>query len=273
MANLEMPLWPEDWEEGPGTLSAAPATPENVPPANGDKSGGILDGWQPADWSLADSGLHAVMDPDTMASIDLGSEGGSGGGPGSSGTITAHTVEAPELQIQALTPGDIDARLPDISASQGPDHRFYSASRGVVTDAGWENPQNHNQGYGYRVRVRGDDGLLFTYGHTDPDLAQVHVGDKVTTGQYLGSYGDPTDGRSSGPHTHFEVRDPSHPLQSDYDAYVKNSRAMGAIVNPTSYIDTVMPGGQISSMYGNRMMNGRPDFHPGIDLNRLPGKR
>jgi len=205
----------------------------------------------PAGWLDAPSGISPVV-PKSRSAAD---------------PIEAQGI----LGTPAIRPEDIDGKLPDIGA--GPNRDYYSAAGGTVTDAGWENPRDHHQGYGYRIRVRGDDGLLFTYGHTDPNSAQVQVGDKVTTGQHLGSYGEPTNGRSTGPHTHFEVRDPSQPLQSDYDGFIKNSRAMGALINPTPYAGTIMPGGDISSKYGKRTIGGRQEFHPGIDLRRLRGRQ
>lgn len=271
----KLPRRPQEWNDEPAGVPAfAPNRSDDVPSANAGR-GGFLSGWQPPSWSLADSGIHAVLGPETIADIDFreSDENEESGGQSRAGPAVSRAVVANGPAPPVIRPGDINARLPEIDAAQGPDHRYYSAAGGTVTDAGWENPKDYRQGYGYRIRVRGDDGLLFTYGHTDPDSAQAHAGDKVTAGQYLGSYGDPTNGRSTGPHTHFEVRDPSHPLQSEYDAYIRNSRAMGAMVNPAPYIDTVMPGGHISSKYGKRTIDGRQEFHPGIDLNRLPGRR
>jgi murein DD-endopeptidase MepM/ murein hydrolase activator NlpD len=131
---------------------------------------------------------------------------------------------------------------------------------------GWENPQYQNQGYGFRIRIQGDDGQTYTYGHTDPASAQVKVGDRVTQGQYLGDYADPTNGRSTGPHTHLEVRDPSRPMQQEYSDKIKNSRGLGAVIDPRAYVPTVMPHGRISGKFGNRILNGKPEFHPGVDI-------
>jgi murein DD-endopeptidase MepM/ murein hydrolase activator NlpD len=140
----------------------------------------------------------------------------------------------------------------------------------MIAVVGWENPLDHGQGYGFRIRVQGDDGQTYTYGHTDPASSQVQVGDRVTQGQYLGDYGDPTNGRSDGPHTHLEVRDPSLPLQREYKNYIRNSRSMGALVKPDRYIGTVMPGARISSPFGTRTLNGKVEFHPGVDI-EAPG--
>ena len=147
-----------------------------------------------------------------------------------------------------------------------PDRRFYSASNGTVAVVGWENPLDHGQGYGFRIRIQGDDGQTYTYGHTDPASPKVQAGDRVTQGQYLGDYADPTNGHSTGSHTHFEVRDPSQPLQPDLLPKIKHSRNQGAVVDPSSYIGIVKPNARIKSPFGDRTIDGKSEYHPGIDL-------
>ena len=208
-----------------------------------------------------------ILDPEDIASIDL-SGGQDGGQSEESAPPGSRLINIPKLGPFVLHPEDVAASLPHIDTGPVHDRRYYSASAGIVTDAGWENPHNQNQGYGYWVRVRGDNGMLFTYGHTDPGSVQVRVGDKVTAGQNLGSYGDPTNGRSRGPHTHFEVRDPSQPLQPEYDADIKNSRSMDAIVDPAPYVNTVMPRSMVTSPFLFRTMNGKRELHPGVDIKR-----
>lgn len=95
--------------------------------------------------------------------------------------------------------------------------------------------------------------------------------DRVEQGQTLGSYGDPTNGRSDGPHTHFEERDPSQPLQSEYSPHIHNSRSLGAVIDPTPYAGIVMPGGNITSPFRMRTFQGGHEFHPGVDLSRKQG--
>lgn len=266
MSNIALPRLPDDWrDESVGERLDTPTHPRDVPPSYPEVTkGGILSGLpMPSGWSLADSSIHTILDPKSVEEIDFS---GVGDDVRKSGDISVHSVMADGPAPFVLNPKDIDAKLPTIAPAIGYDRRYYSAAGGTVVDSGWENPRDHNQGYGYRVRVRGDNGMLFTYGHTDPASVQVRVGEKVNAGQNLGSYGDPTNGRSTGPHSHFEVRDPSQPLQPDYNEYIKNSRSMGAIVDPTPYINTVMPNGAIRGRYGIRTMNGKREFHPGVDL-------
>jgi hypothetical protein len=76
MANLEMPLWPEEWREGPADASSYAPDVAAGSSANFDNlSGGILDGWQPPGWRPVDSGLHAFFDPETIASFDFSRDG------------------------------------------------------------------------------------------------------------------------------------------------------------------------------------------------------
>lgn len=62
---------------------------------------------------------------------------------------------------------------------------------------------------GRYVRIEHDDGTLTSYMHMD-DVAEVHVGDRVAAGQYLGTLGA-TAVFSSVPHLHFALEVPAHP--------------------------------------------------------------
>jgi len=64
---------------------------------------------------------------------------------------------------------------------------------------------------GRYVRIEHDDGTLTAYMHMD-DVAEVHVGDRVAAGQYLGTLGA-TAVFSSAPHLHFSLEIPEHPDQ------------------------------------------------------------
>jgi hypothetical protein len=61
---------------------------------------------------------------------------------------------------------------------------------------------------GRYVRVEHDDGTLTAYMHMD-DVAEVHVGDRVAGGQYLGTLGA-TAVFESVPHLHFSLEVPLH---------------------------------------------------------------
>lgn len=73
-----------------------------------------------------------------------------------------------------------------------------AADDGVVTVAGW--PDNY--GYGNRVMIDHGNGYVTLYAH----LANIYVsvGQHVSKGQVIGKMG--TTGRSTGLHTHFEIR-------------------------------------------------------------------
>jgi hypothetical protein len=62
---------------------------------------------------------------------------------------------------------------------------------------------------GRYVRIEHDDGALTSYMHMD-DVAPVHVGDRVTAGQYLGTLGA-TAVFSAPPHLHFALEVPDRP--------------------------------------------------------------
>jgi murein DD-endopeptidase MepM/ murein hydrolase activator NlpD len=68
---------------------------------------------------------------------------------------------------------------------------------GVVRYAGWD-----NTGYGWLVVVDHCNGFTTLYAHLDS--FPVEVGQSVARGQLIGLMG--SSGRSTGPHTHFEIR-------------------------------------------------------------------
>jgi murein DD-endopeptidase MepM/ murein hydrolase activator NlpD len=94
----------------------------------------------------------------------------------------------------------------DIAASHG--NGVYAYSSGRVTEA------SYNSGYGNYIVIDHGNGLKTKYAHLS--TKSVKAGQKVTTGQRIGSVG--STGRSTGPHLHFEV--------------IKN----GSTKNPLNYI-------------------------------------
>jgi hypothetical protein len=173
---------------------------------------GLLAGLPAMMAAMGRSTLGALMTPEEIASVDWGDieppvlpptmysnpVNGQDGGTGAdqapqppNGADPSGRVNGGGVNGAPGNPG---------TAGVGPDRRFYSATDGKVIFVGWENPQNHDQGYGYRIKVQGNNGHLYIYGHCDPSSVQVQAGDEVKQGQCLGSYGDPTNGRSTGPH-------------------------------------------------------------------------
>jgi RHS repeat-associated protein len=116
---------------------------------------------------------------------------------------------------------------------------------GTVSRVGWENPNNHAQGFGYRIYITTDDGSVDIYAHMDPSTTPCE-GTQVQAGDYVGDYATPTNGHSSGPHLHYERRD-----------------AQGHSVNPGNV--EPIPGGTVTTPYGqvDRM---HPHGHNGIDF-------
>ena len=79
--------------------------------------------------------------------------------------------------------------------------KVFSIDDGVVFKAGYQNEDNHGEGYGKRVFI--SHGSITTiYAHLSE--IYVSVGQKVTSGQIIGQAG--TTGSSNGLHLHFEVR-------------------------------------------------------------------
>ena len=96
----------------------------------------------------------------------------------------------------------------DIAGKKGAN--VLSVAAGLVTYA------SEREGYGQLVEITHDGDYVTRYGHNDSII--VKVGDVIDKGQILAKMG--STGRSTGPHTHFEV--------------YKNGRA----VDPAKYIQT-----------------------------------
>ncbi len=73
---------------------------------------------------------------------------------------------------------------------------------GEVISAGGAN------GFGKWVRLRHDDGSISVYGHVH--TIDVSVGQRVTAGEQIATIGN--EGRSTGPHLHFEIRPGDSPV-------------------------------------------------------------
>ena len=73
---------------------------------------------------------------------------------------------------------------------------------GTVHYAGWENANNHAQGFGQYVCIRGTDGLFYYYGHLSE--LRVRTGQAVACTDVIGIEG--STGHSTGPHCHYEIR-------------------------------------------------------------------
>lgn len=79
---------------------------------------------------------------------------------------------------------------------------IHSTVSGVVRFAGWENPNDHKQGFGQFVCIKGADDNLYYYGH----LSKINVmaGDSVSITDVIGIEGN--TGNSTGNHCHYCIR-------------------------------------------------------------------
>jgi murein DD-endopeptidase MepM/ murein hydrolase activator NlpD len=77
---------------------------------------------------------------------------------------------------------------------------------GTVEKVGWQDPNNHDKGFGFRIRIKTDAGETWIYGHMEPPT-MVSEGQQIQRDQIIGNYAAPTNGNSSGPHLHIELRD------------------------------------------------------------------
>lgn len=86
------------------------------------------------------------------------------------------------------------------------DKKIHSTVNGTVCYSGWENPDNHSQGFGLYVCIRfmteGKEKYAY-FGHLKS--TNVQTGDKVKITDTIGEEG--STGLSTGPHCHYEIRD------------------------------------------------------------------
>lgn len=80
---------------------------------------------------------------------------------------------------------------------------IHSTVNGVVDYAGWENANNHSQGFGQYVRIKDNaTGHEYYYGHLSE--IKVSVGQAVKITDVIGIEG--STGYSTGSHCHYEIR-------------------------------------------------------------------
>jgi murein DD-endopeptidase MepM/ murein hydrolase activator NlpD len=75
-----------------------------------------------------------------------------------------------------------------------------AVTSGTVIFAGWN--------YGLDIRIQGDDGLVYIYGHLN--YINVSVGQYVAMGEIIGLSG--STGFSLGPHLHLEIQENGIPI-------------------------------------------------------------
>lgn len=106
-------------------------------------------------------------------------------------SISGYGYDDPDPDFASGVHEGIDYGLPSGTT-------LYSMGAGTVTYAGW------NGGYGNFVEVTLSNGMKVRYGHLSN--IGVTMGESVNPGEVLGESG--STGNSSGPHLHFEIRNP-----------------------------------------------------------------
>lgn len=94
---------------------------------------------------------------------------------------------------------------------------IYAAESGIVVRSG---PAS---GYGYVVVIDHGNGLLTLYAHMYPHGVFVRAGDRVERGQHIANVG--SNGKSTGPHLHFEVHVGSYRNRVDPLPYLQGGTA------------------------------------------------
>ena len=79
---------------------------------------------------------------------------------------------------------------------------IHSTVDGTVHYAGWENSENHYQGFGQYVRIRSTGGNFYYFGHLSE--IRVKAGDTVKITDVIGIEGN--TGYSTGSHCHYCAR-------------------------------------------------------------------
>lgn len=79
---------------------------------------------------------------------------------------------------------------------------IHATVNGVIHYAGWENPNNHLQGFGQYVCIKGTDNRYYYYGHLSE--IKCRIGDKVKITDVIGIEG--STGYSTGSHCHYCIR-------------------------------------------------------------------
>ena len=79
---------------------------------------------------------------------------------------------------------------------------IHATAPGKIVFAGWENPNDHAQGFGQYVVIKAADGKMYHYGHLSE--IRCNVGDTVKITDVIGIEG--STGCSTGSHCHYCVR-------------------------------------------------------------------
>lgn len=133
---------------------------------------------------------------------------------------------------------------------------LFAAVGGKVTDVRYS-----ESGYGLNVRILADNGEELIYGHMQE--TNVRPGQRVSAGQVIGAMGN--TGNSTGPHLHFEVRQPGP------DQFVPGTRSTTTAIDPYSLIGLASSQGAVPAGYpkGKTVATKPTAGTPGVPL--VPG--
>ncbi len=163
---------------------------------------------------------------------------------------------------------------------------IFAAASGTVRAAGWENPSDYGQGYGYRIYLYHDDQSQRTvYAHlaTTSTTTSVSLNDEFAQGEVLASSGD--TGVSSGPHLHFgiydcdctsssEQLDPFGWWQSTPDPWPHNDNWYLWTTDPPSFLMASTVDYDITedqTWRGNILIEGLVTIDTGVTVTLTPG--
>lgn len=84
---------------------------------------------------------------------------------------------------------------------------IHATATGTVQYAGWENPSNHDQGFGQYVCIKGNDGKFYYYGHLSEIKVKTRQNVKITDVIGIEGYtGHVTPSGPGGAHCHYCIR-------------------------------------------------------------------
>jgi RHS repeat-associated protein len=148
---------------------------------------------------------------------------------------------------------DVEAarRMEAIANLPGEGVPVYSRDDGVVFRSGWQDPNNHDEGMGWRTSVNTEDGYYNQDGHLDPK-STLPPGTRVNDGDPIGRMADPSNGHTTGPHDHVDRR--KFGGGSDNDVDPGTDSPFGGPSRITSDYNANQPG-----------LRDDKDPHPGVD--------
>ena len=115
---------------------------------------------------------------------------------------------------------------------------IHATVSGKVVRAGWENPNNHSQGWGLRVVIqKSGTNQYYYYGHLSE--LKCSAGDTVKVTDVIGIEG--STGKSTGSHCHYECR------LNDNKAQAQNISEISGIPNALGTYDDGYSSGKNSA--------------------------